>query len=105
MWCGIWRDSNGKKVAGDAIHNVNSNTAAAFNFNFNLEKSSVDVGLGVQHKVGGSTYKVKALSKGAVGVSFKHPVKEGVNLTLAAELNAKSMQIDAHKVGLSLEFL
>merc|ERR1711935_803499 len=101
----IFASSNGKKMAADAIHKVNDKTAAAFNVNFNLEKSSVDVGLGVEHKTNGSTYKVKALSKGAVGVSFKHPVKDGVNVTLAAELNAKSMQIDAHKVGLSLEFL
>merc|ERR1711934_1246898 len=100
----IFAASNGKKVFGDAHHKLNASTQGAFVYNFNLEKSSVDVGLGVEHKANGNTYKVRALSKGAVGVSFATKVSDDFKLTLAAEVNSKSLQIDGHKVGVSVEY-
>jgi len=100
----LFASTNGKKVTGDAFHQVNASTKGAFAFNFNVEKSAVDVSLGLERKDNGSTYKLKALSKGVVGASFSHPIKEGVALTFAAEVSTRSLQIDAHKVGLSLEF-
>jgi len=92
------------KYGGSISHNVNDNLSAAAAVAW-AEGASPSVTVAGQYKIDAdSSMKVKVDNGLRVGLSYISKLRDGVQVTLSALVNAKDVNGGGHKLGMSLNF-
>lgn len=92
------------KYGGSIHHKVNDKLSAAVAVSW-AEGASTSLTVAGQYQIDGdSSMKVKVDNGLRVGLSYISKLRDGVQVTLSALVNAKDLNVGGHKLGLSLNF-
>lgn len=94
---------NGTDVEGSIFHTPRANIKAGVNFSF--ARANEDTGIEVVGAYAAdkdTTYKVKVNNKLELNLAYRQALRQGVNLTLSAQIDVSRLNSDNHKLGLAL---
>ncbi|XP_027889671.1 voltage-dependent anion-selective channel protein 3 isoform X1 [Xiphophorus couchianus] len=85
-------------------HKANKNLDAAVNLAWTAGSNNTRFGIGTKYQLDkDSSLSAKVTNAGVVGLGYTHTLRPGVNITLSAMINGKSVSSGGHKVGMAFE--
>jgi len=97
--------NDGTEFTGSVFQKVNSRLETAIEINWTSGSNETRFGFGAKYCPDkDSTIRAKLNNGSQLGLSYQHRVRDGVNLTLSAQIEGKNFSQGGHKYGVALDF-
>jgi len=95
--------NDGQVFGASAFHKVRSDLHAGVSINWNSTNNATQFGIGGIFIVDKDTsLRAKINNQGSLGLGLTHRLREGIDLTLCANIDAKNFNQGGHKLGFGL---
>lgn len=97
--------SNENEISGSIYQRLNPKLETSLTAGWNHGSNSSKFNVGCLYKLDCCTsVRAKVNNNSQIGLSLTHRLREGINLTLSALIDGKSLNGGQHKLGAGLEF-